>query len=594
MNIKSWLFLSIFASASMIQTFGQDSYSDEKVEAIKIKQKALAKKVLPEVDSVLAEVQKLPRSPSKFTMLIGLAEAIAPYNKAKARNLEKEVISEFTAYAERTFRDSEEDTDLGEIIGFQNRLYAALQQSDPMLAQDFLQACKKIQGLPELESNEINNNADTVKTPEEVEEESPLKNANKSEFPADSAQGNSDKDELNSLLKGMGKNPEGTQKQIVKYTEVLLSKPLLIGKNNADSIYELLLAANLPITPVTALTNSSAQTTSALTLLPRELSDQLTSKIINEWIVPNIENKESEAYESAFQILQQLALKPEEIGISLSSAQSVQLKQLMLKISPDSAERFKLAELRKSGSAEAIFLAGAKAPKNAKYEFFSLAAQKAIEDENFELAQKIAKEKKLQLLNSGSKTELLNALYGYTANAQIPKAMRLLPHLKKSEYIEGLISIADAQIKQNKISEATNMLEEALGLTSALPLNQARSNTLTSIASSYVEINPRKSLEIVASIVDQVNEISRAYAVIAVYRSARGSKDSDNIFLQDSMKNDFSELTSILERLGRREFNATNQLLDRFQRADVKLSLRVAIIEGILTPYTGGCGCAIW
>jgi hypothetical protein len=597
MKLRFFVLLALFISGSEVAQSQHPHSTEQQVEEIRKEQKILINKILPEVDLLLQDIQKLPASRARISSKLKLAEALASNDRSKAGNLFDEVISDFKQEADRLVQtENEDEAKMQVLFQLQTTIHSSLRAFDPNLAKKFAVLCKEFSGL--MSDSDLQSFQDGTKpTPDETSSNPESKKENLEElfvkFDQNLAAGRITKEMYGMVAYGGDQDREKMVNRVIKFTEKFISTNTPINQGNITNLMSLLYTVDSLEGEVdTATKSTKAETEKQVQELPANLANHLLSHIIDKWVVKSLQKKEGEDFDAAREFTHQIFFDNPVFDRMLSAPQAEQLGKILLKLSPEMEPQIKLKELRKSGTAQEIYTAALKIKDHNQGEYFSAAVSKAIEEENFELLKEMTR-KNGSNPSFDSSSHLTYSMQSLASGNQIPKAIRLLGQIKnKSQRLEGLIKLAEALAENKKITEAVPFLEEGLAIARTLPQNETQARAMISIANSFIEIDPAKSIQIIESLVDQLNEVSQATAVLAKFHN--GAEEDNNMPLLQSRNGDFSDLTSLLSRLARRRFTDTNQLLEKFQRTDVKLDLRLSIISGILTPFTGSCGCSTW
>jgi hypothetical protein len=598
MKFRIFASLAIFVFASNAVHSQHTPSSEQQIETIKSEQKVLVEKILPDVDLFIKDIRNLPASRDRITIKFRLAAALGTNNKLRAQELFLEMISEFKQEANRVAGTDDEDGKILRLNEMKLNIQSSLQDFDPVLAKQFIDVCNQYPGLKTLESK-IETEQNLSKAIESAagvtpEIESEFRRKEFAKFDKNLAAGRITNEMLSMAVSGGYDDRDKMIDRTVKFSEKFINTNSQVNSQNISQLMNLIYGIRtLENEESEALTSSNADSNKPDKKIPSNLANRILSQVINRWIVPSFEKKEGIEFDAAKQFTQQIFFHNPQFEEIFSSQQITLLGNLIIKHSPELEPEVKLKELTKSASAQEIFTASFSLTDRYKLEYLNASVEKAIAEENFELLTEINKKSGIGITRN-SNYSVLSALQNQIKLDQIPKAIRLLGQIKnKSERLEGIVQLADALLVKKKNQEAIAFLEEGILLAKSLPQNATRSKTLISIANSFLEIDPTKSLQLIESLMDQMNEVSQANAVLSKYRKS-DENELDEMPLLQAHSEDFSELSEVLTRLARRRFTETNKLVERFQREDVRTDIRLSIITGILTLYTGGCGCSIW
>jgi hypothetical protein len=258
----------------------------------------------------------------------------------------------------------------------------------------------------------------------------------------------------------------------------------------------------------------------------------------------------------------------------------------------------KYRPLLEKGSADEILAAAAKAPQPVQEIFYQRAAAKMIEDGDTEHARQIINEKVKDSSQREQMLEQLDRASVMTAVEQgkIDQTRKLLATLHTNE--EKVIALAQFALSAGAKGEkkvALKLLEEASGMVNQRARNINQLGAQLMLAHAYVQLDPSRSFAILEPIVDQLNELLGAAAILGGFFVEELVRD-DEIMLGPIMSflnmssGEIGQYMNDLAALARADFERTRALVDKFQRDEVRITMRLMLAQSILSPLPDSAG----
>ena len=241
--------------------------------------------------------------------------------------------------------------------------------------------------------------------------------------------------------------------------------------------------------------------------------------------------------------------------------------------------------LMDTGTTDALVEAAAKATPEMRQQLYRTAAWKAFNEGNVERAR--------QLINSnieGSqyRDQLLKELdqqlfWRAASEGNIEGAQGLLARIKSpDERVGMLLQLAQVLSGKGNGAAAVSFLDEAWNLIGGRAKGQAQFSMQLQLAHAYAPHAPARSFEIIEAGVAQLNELVAAAAIIEGF--------GQEAFAQDELKGQEGYLwTSLSTQCGETlaalapvDFDRARSVADRFQRPELRLPARLAVVRGIL------------
>lgn len=155
------------------------------------------------------------------------------------------------------------------------------------------------------------------------------------------------------------------------------------------------------------------------------------------------------------------------------------------------------------------------------------------------------------------------------------------------ERVAVLIELAKAMTGKNEKGRAVELLEEAHGLIGGRARNLAQLRAQLQVAGAFAPLEPERSFGIVESAVDQINELANAAAIINGFITEAQIARDDELVLKtvSGYLSVFPEEDAEgFAQLARTKFNAMRHVADRLQRNELRIMVRLLILQSVLAP----------
>lgn len=263
-------------------------------------------------------------------------------------------------------------------------------------------------------------------------------------------------------------------------------------------------------------------------------------------------------------------------------------------LDPESRRWAEFEPLLRTGTADAILEAAAKAPPEMRNALYSSATWKLLQAGDPERARQVIVDnlsgpERDQLLAQVDRQAISRAIEQGRFEEARQQALRI--RSKERRAIEFAHLAAGVAAKGDR-KLALQLLNEALGLINRPPENQAQITALLQIARAYAPIEPACTFEIIDPLVNQANEVLAAAALLEKF----GSSPGRGLFRRGEMllQSDFINTSGIyaqyllgIAALARADFDRTKALANRFERNEVRIMARLLIAQGVLSDRPG-------
>jgi len=240
-----------------------------------------------------------------------------------------------------------------------------------------------------------------------------------------------------------------------------------------------------------------------------------------------------------------------------------------------------------SATVDKLVEAATKAPPEARDTLWSQAAMKALEEGDTDRAREIVDE---HCSDSDQRDQLLEQIDGQalrraTDAGRLDEARQLLAQASIEERVTVLTQFAVRASTQGDKKAALQILEEARNLVGTQAANGAELNALLGVARTYVGLEPARSFDIVEPVVDHLNRLLAAAAVVDGFEFTGYFKDGElmQVQRQSPLISVVLQCADDMAMLARADFERARGVADKYQSIDVRLKARLAVAQGILS-----------
>jgi hypothetical protein len=248
-----------------------------------------------------------------------------------------------------------------------------------------------------------------------------------------------------------------------------------------------------------------------------------------------------------------------------------------------------LQEVLQNGTVEATLDAAPKAPEGMRNYVYQRAASKAMEQGDSDRARQIIEDNiadpamRRYMLAEIEQQQIRNAV----AQGNMEQMRQMLSRLRTNEErVTVITTIAMAALAKGDKKAALTLLDEARSMVSGRAKNSTQLGAQLQVARAYARLDPARSLAILEPIIDQLNELIGAGALLGGFFSEQFVKDDEiQLIPMNSFAGGFAgQFAPELKALASADFDRTKAAADRFQRNEVRLMARLLIAQSILAP----------
>jgi len=243
--------------------------------------------------------------------------------------------------------------------------------------------------------------------------------------------------------------------------------------------------------------------------------------------------------------------------------------------------------IRQIGSVDDLLKASLEAPAQLKNVLLSEAATKAMGSGDFDRARQIIGEAKLDL---GQKKQWLEqiddtAIERAIGQNKIGEARQLVSNLRAPEKRATVLTrLASSLIAVGDKKLASQLLNEALSLVNSPAANREQLEAQLAVARAFKEVDHAISFDLVALASDRLNELVTAAGVIDGFAHLGLFRDGEiTLQMGAELSNGIFSTIHMLSELSRSNFDRARDVADGFQREELRVFARLAVIKGILS-----------
>jgi len=537
----------------------------------------LERKALLLLDDVINDAKVFKNAENRLIIKVIAGDLLWPRNEARARTLFKEAANSFSEVMSTSDESDAQDIPfLNTSAELRRSLIQTLARHDPQWARELLRSTRPATHAAIVRGRAVG-----------ADEELQLEQSVASQIAA-----NDPKQALEMAEQTLSK---GLSYELLNTVSLLLRKDREAAARLASKIVTKLQTENLQtneaamhiatsllhVTAGPAQSGSGADATPILSL--QELRD------LTEMVSAAALNNSSNAYSV-------LSLQPLLPQIEkYAPARVAQVRRKISEAQKTAGGRGGMGadfqEVLQNGSVDAMLEAAPKAPEFSRNFIYQRAAMKALEDGDAERARSIVNDN----ISEPSMRKYMTAeierqqMMRAAAEGKMDQTRQMLARLRNNEErVMALAQLALAASLKGEKKVALALLDEARSMVSNRARNFKQLGAQLMVALAYTKLDSTRSFTILEPVVDQLNELIGAGALLGGFFTEQFVKDDE---IQVGFMNSFIEMymaqySSELYALARDDFDRTKALADRFQRDEIRARARLLVIQSILSPQT--------
>ncbi|MGA9995380.1 MAG: hypothetical protein WBP93_08200, partial [Pyrinomonadaceae bacterium] len=244
-----------------------------------------------------------------------------------------------------------------------------------------------------------------------------------------------------------------------------------------------------------------------------------------------------------------------------------------------------------NASAEEILAAAPNAPPEMREYVYQRAVAKFSERGDLERARKVINE---NITNPQERKRMLaeidrQVLALAASQGKMEETRKMLSTLRSNEErASTLAQLAMALSEKDDKKSALKLLDEAREMVGGRARNPKQLMAQLMVAQGYSVVEPSRSFPILESVVDQLNDLVAAGAVLASFLDEDGEMMKDEEIkigsLNGLVKSSVMQYAGEVTELARKDFDKTMIAANRFQRPELRVMAHLLIVQSVLQP----------
>lgn len=242
----------------------------------------------------------------------------------------------------------------------------------------------------------------------------------------------------------------------------------------------------------------------------------------------------------------------------------------------------KLTYLTPQGTSNNLLNAAASAPSAKRSQLYQQAAIKALDEGNAERARQIA--------NDHLESEMRKVVFQRIAaqqqvrkddSAQLEELRQTLETTSNRDRVSLLLRLAEAT-KTDNPKDSRQFLDEAFGLVTRTATNYKQLEDRRQVAHVVAAIDPQRSFQILASGINQLNELLPAAALLNGFEVNIFSKGEMPLPGNSQLGAEIVRYGQELAILAKSDFRSAVAAAQQFQYPEARLFARLSIVQAVL------------
>jgi hypothetical protein len=237
------------------------------------------------------------------------------------------------------------------------------------------------------------------------------------------------------------------------------------------------------------------------------------------------------------------------------------------------------------GTVDALLDVAAKAPPEMRATLYERAAQKALNEKDDDArARQIINDK---IENPAQRKQLLGNLeqqvmWKDAQQGRLERARQQLDRLRPTDRAALLIQFAAAFTAKDDKKSALQLLQEAQVIVSNRAENYQQMQIQLQLVGAFATIEPSRSFEIIAPLIDQLNELATAAFTLNGFENIYFKDGELSTQGQSQLSNMFQTCEQQIGEFAQTDFELAKSAADRFQRNEARVMARLFIAQNLL------------
>jgi hypothetical protein len=244
--------------------------------------------------------------------------------------------------------------------------------------------------------------------------------------------------------------------------------------------------------------------------------------------------------------------------------------------------------------AEDMLAAADKFPAATRRQIYQTASNKLMGQGNWQAARDVITE---NFADDDTDNTLLNfdmqLVYNLIGQGKFGEAENIIDGLPAQNRIPLFINLAQSILNRDpekNRSQASSVLAKARQLVNEKPENSNEMGMLLQLIGGYSSIEPAEAIRLFENIVPKFAELIDASAVINGFQANSNVREGEFIVTQSSPLDQFGGGSYVFGSFARSDLERTMNLVDSFKRPEIRISLKLQVLEGsdlVSIPVTG-------
>jgi len=323
----------------------------------------------------------------------------------------------------------------------------------------------------------------------------------------------------------------------------------------------------------------------------RELSDLIIAQGLKVLASTNPTDQRAMAgARSVLSQLQSVMADIEKYAPGRAQALRARLADFTKLLDPRDRAQQEYRMLMSTGTVEDLLQAAEKAPPERRNQFYQGASQKAAQQGDFERARQIVND---NITDQRARSEMLASLDRQSLMRGSDKikpedTRQIFEQLRSDEERANMLAqLATMTFRKGDKKQATQFLEEARALFNRGPETFSQFNAQLQIARAYTQVEPARSFEIIEPMINQLNSLISAAAVLdGFYEQPRQFRDGEFV-----LSGNFGQIGRLYQQsvrelasLARTDADRAKAIADKFQHNETRVMAHLSIAQGLLSP----------
>ena len=590
------------------------------------KRKLTESKTLALVDSVGASIQELKLPENRVRAGAALGNMLWAHDPDRARNLFRQAENTVIAMEGAiTTEDPDWAESIQNVLNLRSEILQMIAGNDPEFALEFLVATRMPTSVAPQWSKA--NDVDLeVQITGNIAAKNPATALAKAE---ESLSRGLSWNLTNVVAQLLYKDPDKAAILANEIVEKISSEDLILQNVQASGILMNILA-NSAQAQLNAQRNSDnsqvfinglGRSTADTATLPDATMIKLLNPLISAVLKANLTGNDQNEKSVVFGILGWMATQDALIQ-KYASSQSTGLQKKIAQYQQinGSTDGRDLNQLMQTATPDAIVKAAASVPQSERINYYYQASQKASNEGNTDLAEKIIddniKEPSARdqgylnlyynFVNAGkldqaeniidtkiedaaSKTNALTYINDKkfrdsVAQSKLDDALALVSRLPQQQQIDKLMQISATMLQSGKKDEASLYLDRAWGL---LPAKAANTNQLQlqiNVATAFASVDTIRAASYMQPIITRLNDLLRAAETLNGF-DVNYYKDGELTMQGGSLQSMVRQCGTSLAVIARQDFDQAKNLSELFEKPEAKIMAQLAIVTQLMQDH---------